>query len=120
MIAQGNYKYAVVVVEYFTKWIEIFQAKHNMPFWSVQRDNSRQRQAIWSPHIQGFLLSDGGRSSFRISISPLVQQSSGKSECIDIHNHKEDIREIQAKAHRSWGSSVAAKPAHGSLRKIGT
>jgi hypothetical protein len=46
MIAQGNYKYAVVVVEYFTKWIEIFQAKHNMPFWSVQRDNSRQRQAI--------------------------------------------------------------------------
>jgi hypothetical protein len=47
--AQGNYKYAVVVVEYFTKWIEVkplvniaaaglksfFLAKHNMSFWSA-------------------------------------------------------------------------------------
>jgi hypothetical protein len=72
----------------------IFLAKHNMPFWSAQRDNSQQYEAIQLPHIQGFLPSDGSRCSFLISIPPSVQWSSGKSECIDIHSHKKDTREL--------------------------
>jgi hypothetical protein len=43
---------------------EIFLAKQNMPFWSAQRDNSRQCQAIQLPHIQGFLPSDGVKEAF--------------------------------------------------------
>jgi hypothetical protein len=115
--AQGNYKYAVVVGGIFHKMDrgeassqhssngtgEIFLTKHNMPFWSAQRDNSRQCQAIQLPHMQGFLPLDEGRSSFCISISPSVQRSSGKSECIDIHNHKEDTRES---AERQMGRRI--------------
>jgi hypothetical protein len=82
---------------------EIFMAKHNMPFWSAQRD-SRQRQAIRLPDIQIFLPSDGGRSSFCIIISRSVQRSSGKSECIDIHSHKEDTRES---VERQMGRRIA-------------
>jgi hypothetical protein len=83
---------------------KIFLAKYNMSFWSAQRYNSRQRQAIRLPHIQGCLPLDGGQSSFRISKSPLVQQSSGTSECINIHNHKKDIRES---AIRQMGKRIA-------------
>jgi hypothetical protein len=50
----------------------IFLAKHNMLFWSAQRDNNRQYQTIRLPHIQVFLPSNGGRSNLHISISPLV------------------------------------------------
>jgi hypothetical protein len=64
----------MVAVEYFTKWIEakalvniaamelkrFFLAKHNMLFWSAQKDSSRQCHAIRLSHIQGFLPSDGG------------------------------------------------------------
>jgi hypothetical protein len=83
---------------------KVFLVKHNMPFWSAQRDNNRQRQIIRLPHIQGFLPSDGGRSTFRVSISPSVQRSSGKSKCNDIHNHKEDTRES---AKRQMGMRIA-------------
>jgi hypothetical protein len=83
---------------------KIFLVKHNMSFWSAQRGNSQQHQAIQLLHIQGFLPLDGGRSSFHISISPSVQQSSGKSECINIHNHKEDTRES---IERQMGRRIA-------------
>jgi hypothetical protein len=81
-----------------------FLVEHNMPFWSAQRDNSRQHKAIRLSHIQGFLSSNGGRSSFCISISPSVQWSIGKSECTDIYSHKEDIRES---AERQMGGRIA-------------
>jgi hypothetical protein len=83
---------------------EIFVAKDNMSFLSAQRDSIRQRQAIRLPHIKGFLPLDGGRSSFDIIISPSVQWSSGKSEWIDIHNHKEDTGEL---AERQMGIRIA-------------
>jgi hypothetical protein len=116
-IAQGIYKYAVVVVGYFTKWIDLkplaniatnffFLADHNMSFWSAQRDNSQQLKAIQLLHIQGFLPSNGGQSNFLISISPSVQWSSGKSECIDIHSHKEDIRDS---TERQMGGRIAKR-----------
>jgi hypothetical protein len=82
---------------------EIFLAKHNVPFWSAQRDNNQQCQAIRLPHIQEFLPLDGVRSTFRISISPSVQWSSGKSECIDIHSHKK-ILENQLKG--KWAEEL--------------
>jgi hypothetical protein len=58
--AQCNYKFVVVAVEYFTKWIKakplvnivaarlkrFFLTKHNMSIWSAQGDNGQQRQAI--------------------------------------------------------------------------
>jgi hypothetical protein len=116
--AQGNYKYAVVAVEYFTKWIELkhlvniaatglrrfFLAEHNMSFQCTQRDNSRQCQAIQLPLIQGFQSPVGGRISLHIRVSSSVQWSSGKSECIDIHGYKEDIREP---AERQMGRRAA-------------
>jgi hypothetical protein len=84
---QGNYKYAVVAVEYFIKWIEakplvniavaglkrFFWQKYNMPFWSARKDNSLQCKAIQLSHIQGFLPSDGGRSSLRVRVPPLIE-----------------------------------------------
>ena len=58
--AQGNYKYAAVAVEYFTKWIEakplinitsemikkILLAEHHLQVRGPKRDNSRQRETI--------------------------------------------------------------------------
>ena len=54
-LAQGNFQYAVVAVEYFTKWIEaklvtnmssftmnFFMAEHHTPFWSSKTHYSRQ------------------------------------------------------------------------------
>jgi hypothetical protein len=57
---QGYYKYVVVVVEYFTKWIEVkplvniaaawfrrfFLAKHNLSLRSAHKDNYRQCQVV--------------------------------------------------------------------------
>jgi hypothetical protein len=108
----------VVAAEYFTKWIEakllvnieaaglrrFFLVEHNMPFWSTQRDNSRQHQAIRLPLIHGLLLPVGGRSSLHIHVSCLVQRSSVKSECIDIHSYKEDNR---GPAKRQMGRRAA-------------
>jgi hypothetical protein len=58
--AQGNYTFAVVAVEYFTKWIEVkhvtsvtsanhttkFLAKHHLPLQSSTANHSRQRQVF--------------------------------------------------------------------------
>jgi hypothetical protein len=89
---QVNYKFAVVVVEYVTKWVEakplvniaatrmkrFFMVEHNMSVRSTQRDNSRQCQAIRLSFIQRVLLPDGGQSSLR---------ARAKGKRIDIHNH---------------------------------
>jgi hypothetical protein len=54
-MAQGNYKYMVVAIDYFTKWIEmkplvnipphqskkILLTKYNMPLLSPKRNNSK-------------------------------------------------------------------------------
>jgi hypothetical protein len=55
---------------------EIFLAEHNMSFWSAQRYNSRQRQAIRLQHIQGFLTSDEGSKQLShqyITLNPMEQ-----------------------------------------------
>jgi hypothetical protein len=96
----------VVAVEYFTKWIEakplvniaiaglksLYWQKYNMLFWSAQKDDSRQCKVIRLSHIQGFLPSDGGRSSLCVRVPPSMERSSEKDELIDIHRHKEDTR----------------------------
>jgi hypothetical protein len=69
---------------------KVLLAKYNMPFWSAQKDNGQQCKAVWLSYIQGFLPSDGGWSSLRIRVSPLIEQSSGKVERTDIHSHTED------------------------------
>jgi hypothetical protein len=80
--AQGNYKYIVVVVEYFPKWIvakpliNIAAVGLRRFFWQnishfgvprkITIDNANQ----FDYHIfKDFLPSDGGQSSFRINIS---------------------------------------------------
>jgi len=58
-LAQGNFQYAVVAVEYFTKWIEAkpvtnmfsftikkIMAEHHMLFWSSKTHYSRQWDSI--------------------------------------------------------------------------
>jgi hypothetical protein len=80
--AQGNYKYIVVVVEYFPKWIvakpliNIAAVGLRRFFWQnishfgvprkITVDNAINLTIIYS---RIFLPSDGGQSSFRINIS---------------------------------------------------
>jgi hypothetical protein len=84
--AQGNYKYVVVAVEYFTKWIEVKPLVNIAAtglgrfFWQniiccfgvprkITVDNAKQ----FDYHIlKDFLPSDGDRSNLCISISSLV------------------------------------------------
>jgi hypothetical protein len=68
---------------------KVILAKHNILFWSSQKDNIQQCKTIRLSHIQGFLRSDGDRSSLRVRVPPSIEWSSGKDENTDIHSHKE-------------------------------
>jgi hypothetical protein len=103
--AQGDYKYAVVAVEYFRKWIEvkplvnIAVAGIKRFFWQniichfgvpkkIIVDNAKQ----FDYHIfKDFCHQMGGaKQSSRRCIT--LNRSSGKGEHNDLHRHKEDTR----------------------------
>jgi hypothetical protein len=63
---------------------KVLLAEHITSLRSATKDNSRQHQAVQLPYIQGFLPRDGGRSSFHLSLLPLIKRSHGKSKCTNI------------------------------------
>jgi hypothetical protein len=104
--AQGNYKYAVVAVEYFTKWIEAkplvniasaglkrFFRQNIICHFRVPRkitiDNAKQ----FGCHIfKDFFAIRWGSKQPSHQYIILGLMGSGKSTHIDIYSHKKDIR----------------------------
>jgi hypothetical protein len=69
---------------------EILLAKHCLPLRSTVRTNSRQRQAVRQPRLQGFLLLHWHQACLRLSLSPAVQRSCGKSQWKNFHSCQKD------------------------------
>jgi hypothetical protein len=90
--AQGNFKFAVVEVEYFTKWIE---ARPLATITSVTIRKFFWQQIICRfgvprvPRFQGVLSLNWNKVVFRILVPPSVQRSSRKSQWTNLLSHKE-------------------------------
>jgi hypothetical protein len=65
-------------------------AKHCLPLRSTVRTNSRQRQAVRQPRLQGFLLLHWHQACLRLSISPAVQRSCGTRQWKNFHSRQKD------------------------------
>jgi hypothetical protein len=101
--AQGNFKFAVVAIDYVTKWIEarplttITSTTIRKFFWQqiicrfgVPRELTIDNlEAIRLPRFQGVLSFNRNKALLRVRVPPSVQQRSIKSQWANLLGHKE-------------------------------